>query len=165
VVDDMVTSDARTPDEYIAALPEDRREAVSAVRDVVRNNLPPGFEEGMLYGMIGWYIPLERFPNTYNGQPLGLAALASQKNYMSLYLNSVYGDPRTEAWFKDRYAASGKRLDMGKSCVRFRRLDDLPLDVIGDTIARVDLESYVAWYEKAAGSSRRTRSATRAGNP
>jgi hypothetical protein len=119
----------------------------------------------MLYGMIGWYIPLERFPNTYNGQPLGLAALASHKNYMSLYLNSVYGDPRTEAWFKDRYAASGKRLDMGKSCVRFRRLDDLPLDVIGDTIARVDLESYVAWYEKAAGSSRRTRSATRAGNP
>ena len=161
----MVTSDARTPDEYIAALPDDRREAVRAVRDVVRDNLAAGFEEGMLYGMIGWYIPLERLPNTYNGQPLGLAALASQKNYMSLYLNSVYGDPRTEAWFKDRYAASGKRLDMGKSCVRFRRLEDLPLDVIGDTIARVDLESYVAWHEKAASSSRKTRSATGAGNP
>ena len=161
----MVTSDARTPDEYIAALPDDRREAVRAVRDVVRDNLPAGFEEGMLYGMIGWYIPLERLPNTYNGQPLGLAALASQKHYMSLYLNSVYGDPRTEAWFKDRYEASGKRLDMGKSCVRFRRLEDLPLDVIGDTIARVDLESFVASYEKAAGSSRKTRSATGAGNP
>jgi len=161
----MVTSDARTPDEYIAALPDDRREAVSAVRDVVRDNLPAGFEEGMVAGMIGWYIPLERFPNTYNGQPLGLAALASQKNYMSLYLNSVYGDPRTAAWFKDRYAASGKRLNMGKSCVRFRRLEDLPLDVIGDTIARVDLESYLAWYEKAAGSARKTRSATGAGNP
>lgn len=161
----MVTSGARTPDEYIAALPEDRREAVRAVRDVVRDNLPAGFEEGMLYGMIGWYIPLERFPNTYNGQPLGLAALASQKNYMSLYLNSVYGDPRTEAWFKDRYAASGKRLDMGKSCVRFRRLEDLPLDVIGDTIARVDLESYVAFYEKASGSSRRTRATKGALNP
>jgi len=161
----MVTSDARTPDEYIAALPEDRRAAVSAERHVVRDNLPAGFEEGMLYGMIGWYIPLERFPNTYNGQPLGLAALASQKSYMSLYLNSVYGDPRTEAWFKDRYAKSGKRLDMGKSCVRFRRLEDLPLDVIGDTIARVDLESYVAWYEKARGSSRRTRAIKAAGNP
>ena len=161
----MVTSDARTPEEYIAALPEDRREAVRAVRDVVRDNLPPGFEEGMLYGMIGWYIPLERFPNTYNGRPLGLAALASQKNHMSLYLNSVYGDPRTEAWFKDRYAASGKRLDMGKSCVRFRRLEDLPLDVIGDAIARVDLESYVAFYEKASGSSPRTRATKGAGNP
>lgn len=161
----MVTSDAQTPDEYIAALPEDRREAVRAVRDVVRDNLPAGFEEGMLYGMIGWYIPLERFPNTYNGQPLGLAALASQKNYMSLYLNSVYGDPRTEAWFKDRYARSGKRLDMGKSCVRFKRLEDLPLDVIGDTIARVDLKSYVAFYEKASGSSRRTRATKGARNP
>lgn len=161
----MVTSDARTPDGYIAALPDDRREAVRAVRDVVRDNLPAGFEEGMLYGMIGWYIPRERLPNTYNGQPLGLAALASQKNYMSLYLNSVYGDPRTEAWFKDRYAASGKRLNMGKSCVRFRRLEDLPLDVIGDTIARVDLESYVAWYEKATSSFRKTRSATGGGNP
>ncbi len=161
----MVTIDAQTPDEYIAALPEDRREAVRAVRDVVRDNLPAGFEEGMLYGMIGWYIPLERFPNTYNGQPLGLAALASQKNYMSLYLNSVYGDPRTEAWFKDRYTASGKRLDMGKSCVRFRRLEDLPLDVIGDTIARVDLESYVAFYEMASGSSRRTRATKGPGKP
>ena len=160
-----MTSDARTPEEYIATLPGDRREAVRAVRDVVRENLPAKFEEGMQSGMIGWYVPLERFPNTYNGQPLGLAALASQKNYMSLYLNSVYGDPRTEAWFKDRYAASGKRLNMGKSCVRFRRLEDLPLDVIGDTIARVDLESYLAWYEKAAGSSRRTPAATGAAKP
>ncbi len=122
-----------------------------AVRDVVRDNLPAGFEEGMQSGMIAWYIPLERLPDTYNGQPLGLAGLASQKNYMSLYLLSVYGDPRTEAWFKDRYAASGKRLNMGKSCVRFRRLEDLPLDVIGDTIARVDLDSYIAWYEKVSG--------------
>ena len=161
----MATGAPTTPDEYIASLPPDRREAVSAVRDVVRDNLPAGFEEGMVSGMIGWYIPLERFPNTYNGQPLGLAALASQKNYMSLYLNSVYGDPRTEAWFKDRYEASGKRLNMGKSCVRFRRLEDLPLDVIADTIARVDLESFVTSYEKAAGSSRMTRSAARAGNP
>ena len=161
----MVTSSARTVDEYIASLPADRREAVEAVRAVVRDNLPAGYREGMQFGMIAWYVPLERFPDTYNGQPLGLAGLASQKNYMSLYLNSVYGDPRTEAWFKDRYAASGKRLNMGKSCVRFRRLEDLPLDVIGDTIARVDLESYLAWYEKAAGSSRRTPAATGAGKP
>jgi hypothetical protein len=111
----------------------------------------------MQYGMIGWYVPLDRFPDTYNGQPLGLAGLANQKHYMSLYLNSVYGDRETESWFRERFAASGKRLDMGKSCVRFRALDDLPLDVIGETIARVDLEHYLAHYLKARGSSRAVR--------
>lgn len=160
----MVTSDARTPDDYIASLPEDRREPISAVREVIRANLPAGFEEGMQFGMIAWYIPLERFPNTYNGQPLGLVALASQKNSMSLYLNSVYSSPRSEAWFRKRYAESGKKLEMGKSCVRFRRLEDLALDVIGDTIARTDLDSFVAGYEEAQGSSRRTR-ATEDANP
>ena len=161
----MVTSHATTPDEYIASLPDDRREAVSAVRETVRANLPDGFVEGMQYGMIGWYVPLERFPNTYNGQPLGLAGLASQKNYMSLYLNNVYGDPSTEAWFKERYAESGKRLNMGKSCLRFTRLEDLPLDVIGETIARVDLDSYLAGYEEALGSSRKTRAERSAAEP
>jgi len=161
----MVTSDAQTPDEYIASLPDDRREAIEAVRKVISDNLPEGFREGMQFGMIGWYVPLERFPDTYNGQPLGIAALASQKNYMSLYLNSVYGDPTTERWFKERYAASGKRLDMGKSCVRFRRLEDLPLDVIGETITRADLDRYVAHYEEARGSSRRTRSSKAGENP
>ena len=155
----MVTSDARTVDEYIAALPDDRREAVAAVRDVVRKNLPDGYREGIQFGMIGWYVPLERFPNTYNGQPLGLAALASQKNHMSLYLNTVYGDPATERGFRERYAASGKKLDMGKSCVRFKRLEDLPLDVIGETIARADLDRYLRGYEQARGSSRGTRAA------
>jgi hypothetical protein len=149
-------SDARTPDEYIASLPEDRRDAVAAVREVVRRNLPAGFEEGMASGMIAWYVPLERFPDTYNGQPLGLAALASQKNYISLYLNSVYGNPEVESWFRGRFAETGKRLDMGKSCVRFRRLDEVPLDVIGEAIARVDLESFLAHYADARASSRKT---------
>jgi len=155
----MVTSAATTPDEYLASLPDDRRAAVAAVRDVVRRNLPDGFEEGMQFGMIAWYVPLERFPDTYNGHPLGFVGLASQKNYMSLYLNSVYGDPKTEAWFKARYAASGKELNMGKSCLRFRHLEDLPLDVIGETVARVRLDDFVAHYEDARGSSRRTRAA------
>lgn len=112
---------------------------MAAVRDLVNANLPDGYEEGLQYGMIGWYVPLERFPDTYNGRPLGLVGLASQKRYMSLYLNSVYGDRPTEAWFRDRWAATGKRLDMGKSCVRFKRIEDLALDVIGETIARADL--------------------------
>jgi hypothetical protein len=156
----MVTTSAQSPDEYLDSLPPDRREAMRTVREVVNRNLPPGFEEGMQYGMIGWYVPLDRFPDTYNGQPLGLAGLASQKQYMSLYLNTVYGDPATESWFRERYAAAGKRLDMGKSCVRFRRLDDLALDVIGATIARADLDAYVAAYQAVRGSSRRRRAAT-----
>jgi hypothetical protein len=103
----------------------------------------------MLYGMIGWYVPLDRLPDTYNGQPLAYAALASQKNHMSLYLNSIYGHAPTAAWFRERYAASGRRLDMGKSCVRFRRLEDLPLDLIGEAIARTPLDTYVAQYRAA----------------
>jgi hypothetical protein len=155
----MASSSATTPDEYIAALPPDRRQAISAVRDVIRRNLPDGFEEGMASGMIAWYIPLERFPDTYNGQPLGLAGLASQKQYMSLYLNTVYGDPQLAEWFTARYAESGKRLNMGKSCLRFRKLEDVPLDVIGETIAKVPLDDYLKHYEAARGSARHTRRA------
>jgi hypothetical protein len=153
----MVTSDAATPAVYLASLQEDRRLAVTALRDTINANLPDGFEEGMSYGMIAWYVPLERFGNTYNGHPLGLAGVASQKNYISLYLLSVYGDRETEAWFKERYAQSGKQLNMGKSCVRFRNLEEIPLDVVGETIARVDLDSYLAHYAQARGSYRKTR--------
>lgn len=152
-----MTGGPTTVDEYLAGLAPDRRATIEAVRDVVRANLPDGFEEGLAYGMIAWYVPLETFPDTYNGQPLGLAALASQKHYMSLYLNTVYGDTETERWFRERWASTGKRLDMGKSCVRFRRLDDLPLDVIGETIARTSVERYVERYREVRGSSRTNR--------
>lgn len=151
----MVSSDARTPQEYMEELPPDRRDAVRQVVEVIRRNLPPGYEEGMQYGMIGWYVPLERLSDTYNGQPLGYVALASQKNHLSLYLNNVYGDAATEAWFRTAYEASGKRLDMGKSCVRFRRLDDLPLEVIGEAVARTPVERFIEQYRAArAGRSR-----------
>lgn len=156
----MARSDAATPEEYLASLPPDRREAISAVRDVIRRNLSDGFEEGMQFGMIGYYVPLERFGDTYNGQPLGLAALASQKHHMALYLNNVYGDPEIEHRFRERYAASGKKFDMGKACVRFTRLDALPLDVIGRTIAETDVDSFLARYREARGSSRTTRAAS-----
>ena len=153
----MPNASATTPDEYIDSLPDERRDVVRAVADVVRRSLPEGYEEGMAYGMIGWYVPRERFPDTYNGQPLGLAALASQKQYISLYLNNVYGDPETERWFRERWSESGKPLKTGKSCVRFRRLEDIPLDVIGETIARTDLDSYLRQHLAARGSSRATR--------
>ena len=142
-------SEATTVDEYLASLPEDRRSAVSAVRDVIRSNLPDGFEEGMQYGMIGYYIPLERYPDTYNGQPLGVAALASQKNHMAMYLSGIYADDAEAAWFKERWRSTGKKLDMGKSCVRFRRLDDVPLDVVAEAMARTSVEEFIASYERA----------------
>ncbi len=151
----------QSPEEYIESLPDDRREAMRAIREVILANLPAGYEEGMQYGMIGYYVPLERFPDTYNGRTLGLASLASQKNYLSLYLNSVYGDRETERWFKQRFAASGKRLNMGKSCVRFRKLEDVPLDVIGETIARAKMDTFLEHYRAARGSSRTARAAGR----
>ena len=111
-------SNATTVEDYLATLPDDRRTAITTVRDLVNEHLPDGYRESMAFGMITWSVPLERLPDTYNGQPLGYIALASQKNYMTLYLMSAYGDEET--WFREEYAKSGKKLDMGKSCVRFK---------------------------------------------
>jgi uncharacterized protein DUF1801 len=153
----MFQGEASSPEELLAGLPPERREALSKVREIILANLPPGYVESMQSGMIGYGIPLERYPNTYNGQPLGYAALANQKNHMSLYLMSVYGSPDEERWFKQRYAQSAKKLDMGKACLRFKRLEDLPLDLIGEAIARTPVERYIAGYEAArhAASERR----------
>lgn len=148
-------SSALTVKDYIASLPPERRKPISTLRSLIRKNLPKGYRETMLYGMIGWVVPLSRYPDTYNGQPLCVAGLASQKNAMSLYLMTVYGHKETETWFKREYAKTGKKLDMGKSCLRFRKLDDLPLDVIAQTIARVPMEEYIATYERVRGRSLR----------
>jgi hypothetical protein len=144
----MASSSAATVEEYLAGLPPERREVVSAVRDVVLRSLPEGYRESMSFGMIGWGIPLERYPDTYNKQPLSFAALAAQKNYYALYL-SVYQDPEQEAAFREEFARAGKKLDMGRSCVRFMKLDDLPLDVIGRTIAATPPEALIRRYEEA----------------
>ena len=141
-------SDAATVEEYLAGLPDDRREPIAAVRAAILEHLPPGYEEQMQYGMISYVVPLDRYPETYNGEPLAIASLASQKRYMSLYLMGVYGDEGQD-WLRRRWAESGKKLDMGKSCVRFRRLDDLPLDVVGEAIARTPVEDLVAAYERS----------------
>ncbi len=150
----MATSTAKTAEEYLASLPPERREAISAVREAILAHLPVGYEEMMDFGMICYVIPLSRVPKTYNGHPLPLAALASQKNYMSVYLMNVYGDPSTEEWFHATYKATGKKLDMGKSCVRFKRLEDLPLDVIGQVIARTPVEDYIKTHERARGKKK-----------
>ena len=143
----MASSSATTVEEYLAELAEDRRKAIAAVRKVILKNLPQGYKETMVSGMIGYVVPLEIYPDTYNGQALWYAALASQKNYMSVYLCNVYGHQATAEWFKKRYAESGKKLDMGKSCVRFKKLEDLPLDLIGETIARTPLDKFLRFYE------------------
>jgi uncharacterized protein YdhG (YjbR/CyaY superfamily) len=141
-------SEAATVEEYLASLPEERRQAIDSVRDVVLANLPDGYEETMNWGMIAYEVPLATYPDTYNKRPLMYAALASQKNYMSLYLTSVYALPGAAEEFERAYRATGKRYDMGKSCVRFRRLDDLPLELVAQTIAAVDVPSFIQRFEE-----------------
>ena len=143
----MVSSRATTVEQYLSELPEDRRAVVEAVRDLIRRRLPAGYRESMSWGMISYEIPLERYPDTYNKQPLGYVALAAQKNAYSLYLLGVYADPAQEARLREAFRAAGKKLDMGKSCLRFRKLDDLPLDALGDLIASTPPDAYIALYE------------------
>lgn len=149
--------DAATVEEYLAGLPEDRRAAISAVRDAVNENLPDGYVETMTYGMIGWVVPLEDFPDTYNGQPLAVASLASQKNHMALYLMGLYASEPELAWFEQQYAERGLKLDMGKSCVRFKRLEQVPLDVVGETMAKIPPATFIERYEAARAKTARGR--------
>ncbi|MBK9740389.1 MAG: DUF1801 domain-containing protein [Actinobacteria bacterium] len=139
-------SAAASVEDYLAELPDDRRDAISAVREVILANLPAGLVETMNWGMIVYEIPLSVVPDTYNGQPLAFAGLASQKNYMSVYLMAIYGSDELRISFEEDYRATGKRLDMGKSCVRFRTLDDLPLDVIGRAVKACSMEQYIEAY-------------------
>jgi hypothetical protein len=149
-------SKATTVDAYLAELPEERRGAISAVRKVILANLDRDYKEGMQYGMIGYYVPHRVYPAGYHAnpkQPLPFAGLASQKNYMSLYLMCVYDAGEHGKWFQEAFARSGKKLDMGKSCVRFKRLVDLPLDVIGEAIRRVPARQFIKIYEAAIKDS------------
>ncbi len=143
----MVRSAAATVEEYLQELVPDRREEIQAVRELVLDNLPPGYVETMNWGMITYEIPLERYPETYNKQPLMYAALASQKRYMSLYLMCVYSHRESRIRFEERFKASGKKLNMGKSCVRFRRVEDLPPDLIAETVAGTSVDDYIKFYE------------------
>ena len=150
-----------TAEEYMAALPEDRAEQIGRLRELILQRLPDGYVEQIDFGMISYVIPLETYPETYNGHPLMYAALASQKRHMSLYLMNVYSDEETLKWFTDGFAEAGKKLDMGKACVRFKKLDDLPLELIGDVIARTPASEYIASYEALRArmpSNRKSRS-------
>src|SRR5688572_27362569 len=145
----MVQSKAKTVAEYLDELPEDRRAAISKVRSVVKKNLPNGYRERVGFGMITYELPLDVYPDTYNGQPLCYIGLASQKNHMALYLTNVYGDPVQEKYLADEFKKAGKKLDMGKSCLRFRNVEDLPLDAIGKIVASTPPDALIAKTEKA----------------
>lgn len=145
----MARSDASTPEEYLAELPEDRRDVVSRVREVIRENLPEGFVERMNWGMIAYEVPLERYPETYNGQPLMYMALAAQKNHYAVYSTGVYMHPRGEEWVRGAFEAAGKKLDMGKSCIRFKKLEDLPLEVIGTMAGQMGVDEFIQGVEEA----------------
>jgi hypothetical protein len=144
-------SKSKTVKEYLAELPAERRSAIQTVREVILKNLPKGYEEVMQYGMIGYVVPHSVYPPGYHcdpKQPLPFACLASQKNHMAIYFMNIYGHKETEAWFRQAYKASGKKLDMGKSCVRFKKLEDLPLEVIGQAVAKTPVKNYIEYYEK-----------------
>jgi hypothetical protein len=153
-------SKATTVEQYLAELPEDRRAAIQAIRAVIRANLPAGIAEGMQYGMIGYFVPHSVYPPGYHcdpKQPLPFAALASQKNYISIYLSCVYCDSQHAAWFREAWAKTGKKLDMGKSCVRIKSLDDVPLKVIGQAIKRVPVKKFIDLYESVVKTTRASR--------
>jgi hypothetical protein len=162
----QMQSKASTIEAYLDSLPEDRRAAINAVRDVILKNLDTSYEEGIQYGVIGYYVPHRIYPKGYRcdpKHPLPFAALASQKNYMSLYLMSVYcgcvGDNagnRHAQWFREAWARTGKKLDMGKACIRFKKVEDLPLEVIGEAIRRVPASVYVEFCEASQARESKT---------
>lgn len=140
-------SKAKTVKQYLQELPEDRREPISIVRNIILKNLPQGYEEVMNWGMITYEVPLDYYPDTYNKKPLLYAALASQKNHMAVYLSGIYINETTMKKFEEDYKATGKKYDVGKSCVRFKKLDDLPLDLIGQSIRSMEMADFVAQFK------------------
>jgi hypothetical protein len=157
-------SGAATVDEYLATLPLERRTALEAVRALVRENADPRLEEGMQYGMIAWYVPHSVFPPGYHTdpkQPLPYAALASQKNHMSLYLMTAYAEgSEGEAWIRSAWPKTAKKLDMGKSCIRFKAAEDLAFDVVGEAIRRVSVDDFLASYARVDPRERKRASSS-----
>jgi hypothetical protein len=156
----MVTSRASTVTEYLAELTLERRKVVAAVRNVVLDHLPAGYEEAMNWGMISYQVSLSVHPRTYNGQPLMYAALAAQKNYFALYLMGVYGSQAQLEGLIAAYKQMGKKMDMGKGCLRFKSLDDLPLESVGRIIAAITPAELVALCDSTRRSARSSRKKT-----
>jgi hypothetical protein len=163
-------STAKTVDEYVKGLPEDRRKAISALRKVILDNLPEGYQECMSYGMIGYVVPHSVYPKGYHCNPklpLPFVNLGSQKNHMALYLMCIYGDAKADQGFRKAWEKTGRKLDGGKGCIRFKRLEDVPLEVVGQLVARIPVADYIARIESvfnsraAKGSKSKVRAAKR----
>lgn len=151
-------SKATTVAAYLKELPDDRRKAIKAIRKEILAHLPKGYKEGMQYGMIGYFVPHRIYPAGYHcdpSQPLPYAHLASQKNHMVIYLFGMYSNPEISDWFIQQWKLSGKKLDMGKSCVRFKKIEDVPLALIGQVIAKVPVKELIREYEAAIDPSKR----------
>lgn len=146
-----MTSAATSVQEYIASLPEDRRKAVGQLRDTIVNNIPEGFSEGMGYGMVGYAVPHSRYPAGYHcdpKQPLPFASIASQKNFISFYHMGLMAMPTLLQWFQDEYPKHSKtKLDMGKSCIRFKKPEHIPYALIGELMQKVTPDQWIAVYE------------------
>ena len=142
-------SEATTVAEYLAGLEPERRATLETVHDAVSTAMPEGYQEKIAHGMITWSVPLERFPDTYNGEPLSYAALASQRQYCSLYLMGLYSDPERERDFRERWTADGRKLDMGKSCLRYRQVEDLRLDLLAEVVAATPPDRLIALHQRA----------------
>jgi hypothetical protein len=155
-------SSAKTVKDYLKELPADRREAINAVRGVILANLPKGYEECMSYGMIGYVVPHSIYPKGYQCNPkvpLPFVNLASQKNHMAFYLMCCYGDAKLKAWFEKAWKATGKKFDMGGGCVRFKTLEDVPLEVIGELVAKLPVDVYIRRIEKVFAENVAARAA------
>jgi hypothetical protein len=145
-------SKAKTPDAYVAEIPEERQKAFTKLRSVIRKNLPKGFSETMGYGMMGYVVPHSKYPAGYHcnpKDPLPFMGIASQKNFIAVYHMGVYADPKLLKWFTAAHAkASPKKLDMGKSCIRYKKPDDIPFDLIGELASKITADEWIAMYEK-----------------
>ncbi len=145
--------EASTPEEYIEMIPEDRKGPISKLREVILKNLPEGFEEGITYKMIGYYVPHSIYPSGYHCDPklpLPFMSIASQKNFIGVYHMGVYSNKELYDWFVEEYGKRCKyKLDMGKSCVRLKRIDDIPYELIGELASKVTVEEWISWYEKS----------------
>tara|TARA_Y100000758_G_C15655144_1_gene276139 strand:- start:23 stop:454 length:432 start_codon:yes stop_codon:yes gene_type:complete len=141
-------SKAISVEQYLDELSDDRKKSLSMVRKTIVENLPDGYDEVFNWGMITYEVPLETYPDTYNGKPLMYSALASQKNHMSVYLMGYYMSPDIRNKFKKAYKKSGKKFDAGKSCIRFKKVDDLPLKLIGETIASISVRKFIELAKK-----------------
>lgn len=146
-----MTSDAKTPDEYINSLPEDRKVCMEKLRNIILKNLPKGFQEGMNYGMMGYYVPHSIYPKGYHckpSDPLPFMGFASQKNTINFYHMGIYANQALYDWFVAEYPKhSTRKLDMGKSCIRFKKFEEIPFDLIGELVTKISVEDWIATYE------------------